>query len=50
MMHHVWRAITIFSEPEEKMLIVENRFLAQTPKEMSVEEGDVLYLIEQSNR
>ncbi|CCD72577.1 Tyrosine-protein kinase [Caenorhabditis elegans] len=38
------------SEPEEKMLIVENRFLAQTPKEMSVEEGDVLYLIEQSNR
>ncbi|CAI2304586.1 unnamed protein product [Caenorhabditis sp. 36 PRJEB53466] len=36
-------------DPEEKMLIVESRFLAQTRDEISVEEGDVLYLIEQSN-
>lgn len=38
-------------DPEEdKMLIVESRFIAQTPGEISVEEGDLLYLIAQSNR
>uniref|UniRef100_A0A8R1E109 Tyrosine-protein kinase n=1 Tax=Caenorhabditis japonica TaxID=281687 RepID=A0A8R1E109_CAEJA len=34
---------------DEKMLIAESRFIAQTQSEMSVEEGDVLYLIEQSS-
>ncbi|CAO4360583.1 unnamed protein product [Caenorhabditis nigoni] len=35
--------------PDDKLLVVESRFLAQTPQEISVEEGDLLYLLSQSN-
>ncbi|CAL2029471.1 unnamed protein product [Caenorhabditis brenneri] len=39
----------IHESPDDKLLVVENRFIAQTPGELSVEEGDLLYLISKSN-
>uniref|UniRef100_A0A1I7TKE9 Tyrosine-protein kinase n=1 Tax=Caenorhabditis tropicalis TaxID=1561998 RepID=A0A1I7TKE9_9PELO len=36
-------------DPDDKLLVVESRFIAQTPGEISVEEGDLLYLISKSN-